>query len=322
MRPLHWGLIGAGDIARTRVAPALRDAGTSKLVAVSRARSGLAESFAKEFGAPRWYGDWRELLGDRDVEAVYVATPVHVHAEQTVAAAEAGKHVLCEKPMAMNVAECDRMIAACRAHGVALGIAYYRRFYPSVDRIKRLLESGEIGDVVIAHINAFERFDPPPDHPRAWLLQKARSGGGPMFDFGCHRLEILLNLFGPVRRLTSLTANVVFDRDVEDTAAALLQFERGACASLTVTHAASEPQDTLDIFGTAGSIHVAALTPGDVRITTAAGTRVESHPSHANVHLPLIEDFIDAVRTGRDPMVTGDDGRAVAQLEAEIYTCG
>ena len=322
MQPLRWGLIGAGDIARKRVAPALRDAGTSELVAVARDRSSLTESFAKEFGVPRWYAHWRELLDDRDVEAVYIATPVDVHAEQAVAAAEAGKHVLCEKPMAMDVADCDRMIAVCRDRGVALGVAYYRRFYPSVGRIKRLLESGEIGKAVVAHINAFERFDPPPNHPRAWLLRKERSGGGPMFDFGCHRLEILLNLFGPVRRLTSQIANVVFERDVEDTAAVLLQFESGVCASLTVTHAASEPQDTLDIFGTAGSIHVPALTAGQVRISSGAGDRVEPHPSHANVHLPLVEDFVAAARTGRDPAVTGDIGRAVAQLEAQIYTCG
>jgi predicted dehydrogenase len=322
IHPFRWGLIGAGDIARKRVAPALRDAATSELVAVARDRSSLAESFAKEFGVPRWYAHWRELLDDRDVEAVYIATPVHLHAEQAVAAAEAGKHVLCEKPMAMDVADCDRMIAVCRAHGVVLGIAYYRHFYPSVERIKRLLESGDIGKPVVAHINAFERFDPPPDHPRAWLLQRARSGGGPMFDFGCHRLEILLDLFGPVRRLTSQIANVVFDREVEDTAAALLQFESGVCASLTVTHAASEAQDTLDIFGTAGSIHVAALAAAHVRISNGAGDRVESHPPHANVHLPLVEDFVDAARTGREPRVTGDIGRTVAQLEAEIYRCG
>jgi predicted dehydrogenase len=143
-----------------------------------------------------------------------------------------------------------------------------------------------------------------------------------MFDFGCHRLEVLLNLFGPVRRLTSQIANVVFDREVEDTAAALLQFESGVCASLTVTHAASEPQDTLDIFGTAGSIHVAALNAGHVRISSGAGDRVESHPPHANVHLPLVEDFVNAARTGREPAVTGDIGRTVAHLEAEIYACG
>src|SRR5262245_53078283 len=96
---IKWGLIGCGDIARKRVAPALRDSPLCELIAVSRAKAHLAESFASEFGARRWYSDWRELLADKEIEAVYIATPVHLHSEQTVAAAETGKHVLCEKPM-------------------------------------------------------------------------------------------------------------------------------------------------------------------------------------------------------------------------------
>ena len=121
---LSWGLIGCGDIARKRVAPALGDLPNSELVAVSRANFAKAEPFAREFGAKRWYRDWRQLLTDEEVEAVYMAIPVHLHAAQTVAAAAAGKHVLCEKPMAMSVRECDRMIAACEANEVKLGVAY------------------------------------------------------------------------------------------------------------------------------------------------------------------------------------------------------
>ena len=131
---MRWGLIGAGDIVRKRVGEALRDGRGSELVAVSRAKTDLVEPFAREVGARRWHADWRDLITDPEVDAVYVATPVHLHAQQTIAAAEAGKHVLCEKPMAMNAAECDRMIAACRDRGVRLGIAYYRRFYPAVAR--------------------------------------------------------------------------------------------------------------------------------------------------------------------------------------------
>ena len=129
---IKFGLIGCGDIAQKRVAPALRDSPICELVAVSRARSQLAESFAREFGARRWCTDWRELLQDDDISAVYVATPVHLHAEQTIAAIEAGKHVLCEKPMALTVAECNRMIATRDHHNMKLGIAYYRHFILSL----------------------------------------------------------------------------------------------------------------------------------------------------------------------------------------------
>jgi predicted dehydrogenase len=315
-----WGLIGAGDIARKRVAAALRDSTACDLLAISRARSELAESFAKSVGARRWYSGWRELLADREIDGVYVATPVHLHAEHAIAAAEAGKHVLCEKPMAMNVGECDRMIAACQANGVKLGVAYYRHFYPVIERVKQIIASGEIGDAVLVQINAFERFNPPPDHPRSWLMKREQSGGGPMFDFGCHRLEVLINIFGPIRHVTSMTANVVFDREVEDTAAALLQFDDGPCATLAVTHGAIEPRDTFDVFGTAGSIHVAELNRGDARITTTGGERLESHPPADNLHRPLIEDFVEAVSMGREPAVNGGIGRVVAEVEEEIYS--
>src|SRR5262245_19286552 len=147
---LRWGLIGCGDIARRNVAPALRDLPGCDLVAVARARSDRAAEFAREFGARKWYERWQDLVNDSDIDAVYVATPVYLHADQTIAAAERGKHVLCEKPMAMNVEECDRMIDACSANGVRLGIAYYRHFYPAVARIKEIIESGEIGKPAIA----------------------------------------------------------------------------------------------------------------------------------------------------------------------------
>jgi len=316
---MRWGLIGCGDIARKRVAAALRDTPRSELVAVTRAQASLAEAFAREFGARRWYADWQELLTDKEINAIYVATPVHLHVAQTIRAAEAGKHVLCEKPMAMNPAECERMIAASRANGVKLGIAYYRHFYPVIERIKSLLSDGEIGQPVLAQINAYEWFNPQSEEPRSWLTRVELAGGGPMFDFGCHRIEVLMNLFGPIQRTVAITANAIFTREVEDTAAAVFKFARGMCGTLVVSHAASEPQDTLDIFGTRGSIHVSTLNKGSLRITNEQGEREESHPPAANIHQPLINDFIDAVLMNREPRVSGEIGRSVAEIEEQIY---
>ena len=316
---MRWGLIGAGDIVRKRVAEALRECSGCTLAAVSRARADLVEEFAREIGAGRAYADWRDLVADPGIDAVYVATPVRLHAQQTIAAANAGKHVLCEKPMAMDAAECDAMIAACRAAGVALGIAYYRRFYPVVAGVRAIVESGEIGKPVFAQMTAFEPFDPQPGEPRSWLLQRAEAGGGPMADFGCHRLEVLLHLLGPVRRVTSIVSTVALSREVEDTAAALLQFERGACAMVAVTHAAAERQDTLDLFGTRGSIRISALNSSQIVVRAGDIDREESHPPAANVHAPLVDDFIEAVRDRRHPAVDGSVGRAVAAIQDRIY---
>jgi predicted dehydrogenase len=317
---VRWGLIGCGDIAGRRVAPALRESRDSTLLAVARSRAELAADFAARHGASRWYGDWRDLLGDGEIDAVYIATPVRLHAEQAVAAAEAGKHVLCEKPMALDLAGCDRMLAAARRQRVRLGIAYYRHHYPVVRRLRQLLASGEIGRPVLAQAQAFERFDPPVGHPRSWLLEKAESGGGPMADFGCHRIEVLLDLLGPVDRVRGFPGNVRFhEREVEDTCVAHLRFQSGARAVLSVTHAAYESRDTFEVFGTEGSAHVAPLNEGRLRIVTAEGPREEAHPPHPNLHQPLVQDFVDALRDGREPEVTGEVGREVARVIAAIY---
>jgi predicted dehydrogenase len=315
-----WGLVGCGDIAAKRVAAALGQARGSALVTVARARAALAAQFAERHGARRWHADWRDVLADAEVDAVYLATPVNLHAEQAIAAAERGKHVLCEKPMALQPADCERMIAAARAHGVRLGVAYYRHHYPVIARLRELLASGEIGEPVLAQAQAFENFDPAPDHPRAWLVRRSESGGGPMFDFGCHRIEVLLDLLGPVSEVHGFADNVRYgEREVEDTCVAHLRFRAGAVAVLAVTHAAQESRDTLEVLGTRGSAHVAVLNQGTLRVVTPAGTREEHHPPHPNLHLPLVEDFVAAIREGREPAVGGETGLEVARVVARIY---
>ena len=262
------------------------------------------------------------MIADDEIDAVYIATPVYLHAEQTVAAAEAGKSVLCEKPMAMNPDECKQMIAVCESQDVALGVAYYRRFYPRSDASRRSSRRARSAN------RSSRRSTPSSDSIRRrarnviGCSKKSKSGGGSMMDFGCHRLEILLNLFGPIERTTSAIGRALFGREVEDTCVASLEFESGAQASVAVTHAAFESRDTLDIYCSAGSIHTAFLNRGEIRIVTAAGERIECHPPHANFHQPLIEDFTRAVLDGREPEVGGDVGRAVAMVVDEIYARG
>jgi predicted dehydrogenase len=322
MTVLKWGLTGAGDIARKRIAPALRSLPNCELVSVSRGRADLAEAFAREFGAPKWFADWRGQIADPGIDAVYIATPVYLHAGQAIAAAEAGKHVLCEKPMALNSADCDRMISACRANNVKLGIAYYRRFYPVLRRAKEIIEAGELGNITLAQINAFEYVDLEENDPRHWFLEKEKSGGGPMMDFGCHRIEVLTGLFGTAGRVTSLVSYCAFGREVEDTAIANILFESGTCGTVTVTHAAIEPKDTLDIYGTEGSIHIPVLNLGEITIASGGSNRTESHPPHANFHQPLIEEFTAAVLDDGEPLVGGETGRDVQGVIEEIYNDG
>ena len=319
---VRWGLIGCGDIARKRVAPALADTPQSELVAVSRANANLLDSFASAFGIQERFARWQELVQSDQVDAVYVATPVSLHAEQAIAAAENGKHILCEKPMALNVTDCDRMIAAAKVNKVKLGVAYYRQFYPVVERIREVIDSGEIGKPIVAQVNAFEWFNPAASDPRTWLLKPEISGGGPMFDFGCHRIQILLHLFGPVKTVKAITSRALFDREVEDTAVASFEFTGGTLATLTVSHAVTEPRDTLVVWGSAGSIIIDVLNQGKITVRSKTDERTESHPPAPNIHQPLIDDFTRAIIDDRQPLVTGETGRAVARVEEEIYTNG
>ncbi|UCF98480.1 MAG: Gfo/Idh/MocA family oxidoreductase [Spirochaetaceae bacterium] len=319
MAVLRWGLIGCGDIARKRVAPALRDLDNCRLVAVNRARYELAEAFAREFGAERWYRDWRELLEDEEIDAVYIATPHNLHEEQTIAAAKAGKHVICEKPMALDPQACRRMIAACRSNGVRLSIAYYRHFYPLVTRIKEIIAAGEIGKVVLTEIRAFEIFRPEKDDPRYWMVRKEQAGGGPLLDFGCHRIEVLLNILGPVTHAWGSNGRLLMDWNVEDTSISLFEFQSETRGILAVSRAIEEPQDTLNIFGTLGAIHVPVLNGGTMRARTAAGDRNEDHPPHENLHLPYIRAVTDAFLKDREPPVPGETGLRVAEIIEEIY---
>jgi predicted dehydrogenase len=222
--------------------------------------------------------------------------------------------------MALDPAACERMIAAARGNGVRLGVAYYRHHYPVVRRFRELLRSGEIGRPVIVRLEAFEPFDARPGEPRSWLLRRSESGGGPMMDFGCHRVEVLLDLLGPVERVHGLATRVQFaKREVEDTCVAEMSFRGGALAVLSVSHAAFERTDSVVVYGTQGSAQVPVLNQGRLLVTTAAGRREEELPPHANLHQPLVEDFVAAVREGRAPAVTGEVGLAVARVMAAIY---
>ena len=316
---VKWTLIGCGDIARRRVVPAIQNGKDSSLISVSRANPDKAESFSREFGIPKWKAHWEDAVKDPDINSVYVATPVFLHAEQTIAAAEAGKNVLCEKPMALNSADCSRMIDACRSNNVKLGIAYYRHFYPAVLRINEILASGEIGKAVVIQAENFENFNLPTGAPRSWFLQKKLSGGGPMMDMGCHRIEVFTNLLGPIIKTSAFHDNLVFKREVEDITSAHFTFENGEMGLLVSAHAVKEAQDTLRIFGTEGSIHVPVLNEGTLEIVTPGGTRREEHPNPENTHQPLIDNFIQAVQEDGEPAVSGEIGKSINRILDDIY---
>jgi len=319
MNTVRWGLIGCGEIARKSVGPALAELSACELAAVASRDRNRAQEFARDFGARRTWERWEDLVADSEVDAVYIATPHYLHADQSVAAARSGKHVLCEKPLALNGGECLRVIEACSESGVKLGVAYYRRFYPVVGRLKELLASGVIGIASLCQINSFTWYNLRPGDPQYWLFERAKSGGGPLMIGGCHRIEVLLNLFGPIRATLSVLENVRAKREIEDTAVAVFQHKSGPVSVLCMSHSIQGSYDTLDIYGSEGSIHVPTLNRGELSLKIGAEIRSERHPCPGNPHLPLIESFCHSVRNDEDPVVNGQVGLEVQLIEDAIY---
>ena len=177
---LRWGIMGCARISRRGLIPGIQGSQTGELAAIASRDRAAARAWAHEFQIPRSYGSYEELLADPAIDAVYIPLPNELHEPWTIAAAHAGKHVLCEKPLARTVAEAERMTAACRARGVLLMEAFMWRFQPRVEAIRKLIDSGAIGDIRLIRTS----FSFPID-PGDWRLDPAR-GGGALFDVGCY----------------------------------------------------------------------------------------------------------------------------------------
>jgi predicted dehydrogenase len=319
MQAIRWGLIGCGDIAEKRVAPAMCDLDGHTIRAVARADASRVHEFAARFGAEKACASAEEVIDDPQVDAVYLATPVDLHHPHTLAAARAGKHVLCEKPMALSSAECDTMIEACAKAGVLLGVAYYRRFYPAVVEIKRLLDSDTLGRPVLGRSLAAEYWSFPDDHPFRWRLTKAQGGGGPLMDFGSHRIDILLDILGPVTHVSAFTDRLSFEREVEDSALVTMRHASGAQSMVGAYHTIGPPSDELEIFGSRGKVVIETLNSSVMKIASGGNEQTKELPPHPNLHLPLLEDFGEAINQGRQPRVTGRIGSLTNRVIEAAY---
>jgi predicted dehydrogenase len=329
-----WGVIGSGGIALRRTIPeGIVPAANARLVAVYDVNQEVNRQVAERFGA-RAASNLDELL-EADVEAVYVATPVHAHREQVLACARARKHVLCEKPLGLNVAEAEEMVAACRQAGVLLGTALMMRFHSQHQAALKLIREGRLGRPVYARAQLSCWYPP---IPGAWRQDPALGGGGALMDMGGHCLDLLEMFFGPARRLACLTTRAVHGYAVEDGATVLLEFANGALGTVdtffSIPDEASE--NVLELYGSLGAIlargtigqssrgvMIARLrgeqTGYDAQQERAAAGGVEIAPEPVNMYRAEIEEFSRAVREGRPPAVSGEDGLRNQRLLAACY---
>ena len=272
-QPIRWGLVGCGWVARDYVAPALRAAPSAALVALCDPDASAMQRIAAQTPDAAIFADLDEMLA-ADVDAVYVATPNHLHRAITERAARAGKHVLCEKPMATTLADARAMIEVCAHNNVVYATAFDQRFHAAHEKLRELIAAGALGEITLARVH-YACWTPPtwkPDSDEGshdnWRVDPARAGGGAFIDLAPHGLDLTQMLLNqPLVEVACLLQRRVFDYAVDDGGALVGRFANDALLSLNVAYNCPDnyPRRTLEIVGTramARALNTMGQTPG------------------------------------------------------------
>jgi predicted dehydrogenase len=296
---IRWGIIGAGDVCEVKSGPAFNLAPQSKLIAVMRRNGQKAEDYAKRHKVPRWYDDADKLIHDPDINAIYIATPPGSHAEYTFKAAEAGKPVYVEKPMARTYKECVAMVDACKKADVPLFVAYYRRRLPNFLKIKELVDEGAIGDIRFVDIKLLKTLKPDivgaSGHKDNWRVYPEIAGGGYFYDLASHQLDFLDYLFGPVRKAIGYAHNQAGLYPAEDIVSGSFYFDNGIIGQGTWCFTTSDVSDIerTTIVGSEGQISFAYFGDGTVTLEVE-GEKKEVIPFvlPRHIQMPLINTIV------------------------------
>jgi predicted dehydrogenase len=313
MDTIRWGIIGCGDVTEVKSGPGFQNAAHSRLVAVMRRDAALAEDYARRHHVPKWYSDAQQLIDDPEVDAVYIATPPAFHKAYTLLAAKAGKPVYVEKPMAMNTAECEEMIEACRQADVPLFVAYYRRQLPRFLKVKELLASGVIGEVRLVtttHLAPFKKT--------SWRIQPEISGGGLFVDVGSHTLDLLDELLGPIASITGFAGNQGHHYEPEDIVTGAYQFESGVYGTGVWCFSAYQNTDKNEIIGTKGKLTFSTFQDTPIIVSTPQGEEQFMIENPPHIQQPLIQTVVDALRGQGACPSTGDSALRTNKVMEEI----
>jgi predicted dehydrogenase len=323
---VRWGFIGVGEVTRVKASPAgaFTQEG-SRVVAATCSNVERARTYARTYGIPRVHSSAEDLCADREVNAVYVCTPHHLHADHVFMAIRAGKHVLCEKPMAASTAECVNMAEAADRAGVILAIAYYRRLYPVVARLKEIIESGRLGTLTTAQIVKHDYFVPRretlvSDRRSQWRTALKQSGGGTLNEAGSHRIDLLLYLFGEAESVSGELDRFAAWYEGEDQASVTIRFRNRLIAQTDHSWCNRSPRDFFAVAGTSGQAIIENLEESRLLLHLGSALEViEAAPRPSATHRALVADFCQTLQKGTPLRCSGWDGLRSTQLIQLAY---
>ena len=332
MKKVRWGVLGAGGIAERRTLPGMMQAENAELIAVMEVNAENAERLRAKFGAKRAYTSDEALLKDPEIDAVYIASPVILHARQARLAADCGKHILLEKPLALTAAEAQEVVSYCESKGVKIAAGFMMRYGAYVQAMKQAIAQGKIGQLVSCSALLTCWY---PDMPGAWRQIKSESGGGALMDMGVHCIDLIQYITGSkVKTVAGMSGTKVFHYEVDDQSSTLMELENGAYAyvdaNFNIPDAAAKCR--MEIYGSRGSM-LAEGTIGQVEggtiqvvLTEDSGydaqqnrndvTPVEINVEFGNMYTKEIESFGRSVLDGQPIEVPAEDA---IQVQKVIY---
>jgi predicted dehydrogenase len=332
METFGFGIIGGGMIGPYH-AEAIRMIPEARLVAVATSTEGTARHFAEKVQAPFWYADYRELLKRDDIQIVNVCTPPYLHEEMVLAAAEFGKHVLVEKPIAINLHQADRMIIACQRAGVKLGVIFQYRFSEAAQAVKRAIDDGHLGKLFLGDVYVKWFRDERYYQSASWRGRWLQEGGGALINQTIHAVDLLQWFMGPVDWVRGLCQTVRHRIEVEDLGVAVLRFRNGSMGVVEGSTAIYPgfPQK-IELHGEKGSVVLEGdqialwklqdfplpehLSSAAEKVDTSASPTAGFSPEY---HRRQIRDFLEAIRENRSPLVDGEEGRKSLEIVRGIY---
>jgi len=316
-RKINWGIAGCGRYAEHTFIPTLTFLRKSVLRSLYSHKIARAKELAEKSGAADYFDNYDKFLNS-NINSVFISSVNANHYEQVIKAAEAGKNILCEKPLALNSKQAAEMVEACKQNNVSLAVNYIHRFHPHVKKAKELINSQTIGKLVSVNLN-FNIDFPPGNNFR---FNKALSGGGALRDLGTHMIDLLRFIGGNIEEINGYMDNIVYQYEVEDFAAGIVKFENGGYGIFNVSYNNRNAFNRIEILGDKGAISIEKLIgaktlPSKLTIQLEGDAKKSFRKRGNKLHY-LLRSVQKSFLKGETPLVTGEDGLINLQLMEQM----
>ena len=296
MKKVNWGIIGCGDVTEVKSGPAFYKVVNSSLVAVMRRDAAKAKEYADRHDVPNWYNNANDLIHDKHVNAIYIATPPSSHFEYAKAAMLSGKPVYVEKPMTLDVASAEILRDLSITTGVKLTVAHYRRMQPMFKKLKELLTGNAIGDVRFVQLEYFEKLLSSEElsvPKTAWRVQEEISGGGLFHDLAPHQLDLMLYFFGDADHSAGISFNQSKTYNAADIVSGNILFRNGVIFNgLWCFNSSEHHKDKCEIVGTEGVISFSVFGDAKIELNNTLGKQIILFEKPEHVQQPMINEVV------------------------------